>query len=209
MKVQLPFHNHAAGRSGGSIFQTYWGRTFARSMPVLFHYPDTPSQHDTQMKYYNIVRQLKTAYPTISLNVPKSQRYNTNVYNIYSQAVFQILNPYAKPQFSKPPRFFGLDKLNRVILPAVVDGFSIEGKWFYFRFHFLTPVVGISDVFNWFIVFCFNRSRHQIYCSRFWYTPTITQFSAAFGSSWAVNDDILMYFCLSGQNWLGNFNLAK
>lgn len=209
MKIQMPFHGHAAGRSGNTIFQTYWGNTYTRSMPILFHYPNTPAQQATQAIYYNIRNLYREMYRNIRSFVHEGQRHNVNIYNLYFKAIFQVCNPYDKPELNKPLQNFGLDELNRVILPATVDGFSISGRYFYFHFHFSSPTIRIQSRFNYFYALAVNRSKKQFYTVRFYYSASTTQFSLALADSWSVDDDILLYFALQGSEWFGNFNIAK
>lgn len=114
MKVQNPIVGKAAGRNGNLVFQTYHGNTYAHTLPIIYHYPDTPAQQETQAKYYNIMWQFLSIYRSFSRLIPKDVRTNKNVYDVYSKGVFRAAQTFPKAQQKFPPKWFGADTQQQV-----------------------------------------------------------------------------------------------
>ena len=119
MKVQAPLIGKASGTSGGMVFQSYFGNVYTRSLPILFHYPDTPAQQKTQGLFYNILWQFQSIYNSFSEVIPREQRRGRNVYDILSHGIYQAAQTFPNAQATDPPRFFGTDSQQQVkLLPS-------------------------------------------------------------------------------------------
>lgn len=116
MKVQSPIVGHQRGRTGGLIFQTYFGNTYARSMPALFHYPDTRKQQATQLRFYNVLRQLQPIYREFGKTIPQAQRYDKNFYTIFAKGIYKAIQAFTPDKTTENVRWFGTDKQKQVRL---------------------------------------------------------------------------------------------
>lgn len=209
MKVQLPWAGKASGSSAGLIYQSYWGRTFARTFPAIFHYPDTPAQQICQARFYDTQRILLLFYDYIKTLIGPQQRNNKNIYNIYAKAFMEALNPYNKPKFKDGPKNFGVDPLNRAILQFNdVQMFVNENRGL-ITFTQEPIKSEIHTTFNYYVLLIFNRTRQNIKFSLVYYVPTITGFNFTNDVGWQNGDEILVYTALQSKTWLGNFNQAN
>ena len=80
MKLQLPWIGKAAGSSAGQILQSYWGHTYSRSFPSMFHYPNTKLQQECQAKFFDIQRIWQPIYVVIRQHIGSTQRTNLGIY---------------------------------------------------------------------------------------------------------------------------------
>lgn len=209
MKVQLPWMGKATGSSAGLIYQSYWGRTFARTFPAVFHYPNTPKQQICQAHFYDTQRILLLFYDFIKEFIGPQQRNNKNIYNIYAKAFIEALNPYNKPKFKDGPQNFGVDPYNRAILQFNdVQMFVNENRGL-ITFTQEPIKSEIRTTFNYYVLLIFNRTRQNIKFSLVFYVPTITGFNFTNDVGWQNGDDILVYTALQSKTWLGNFNRAN
>ena len=208
MKVQLPWIGKASGSSAGTIYQTYWGRTYSRSFPSSFHYPDTPSQQSAQAKFYDTMRIWLPIYQSISPLIGADQRHNVNCYNLYLKSIYRLLNPFEKGSNSRPPRYFGVDDLNRVIVRMADIYFVATKVNFELHFHYSDESISIADNFQRAHFLLANRTRQSLYYRWYWYTPYTTYQGFKNTNDWQADDEIYSYVALSGSHWLGNFNLS-
>lgn len=209
MKVQLPFHNHAAGRSGGSIFQTYWGRTFARSMPALFHYPDTKPQQETQAKFFSVQYYARSIYNLDKSFISRYQRININAFDVYMKAFFAALNPYNRSDFVRPPKYFGVDKYNSAILPTKLLDVYMSSNRMAYEFQLFEPIVKNSNNFIYQQAIFFNRTKQICFRRQGPYTKGMHNLTIMASSQWSKEDEIYIYFALQSTNWQGNYNLTQ
>ena len=209
MKLQLPWIGKAAGSSAGTIFQTYWGRSYSRSFPAIFHYPNTPAQQKTQAAYYDIRSSWQPIYNAFSKLGSLNQRTNKNSYNLYFRAVIQVLNPYNVEKYTMPPRYFGMDPRNRVVISVADAKISIEKNSLTLFFSRYLTKIGIHDEFNRVQFLAFNRTRQKIAYFNHFYRPEAQSLRVSVDSSWTVSDEIYVYLAFTSPNWLGNFNLVK
>lgn len=93
MKVQLPWIGKAAGSSAGTIYQSYWGHTYTRSFPALFHYPDTPAQQATQALFHDVQRFWLPIYQHLEPSIGKEQRKGINAFNVLAKCIYKVFNP--------------------------------------------------------------------------------------------------------------------
>lgn len=209
MKVQLPWFGKAAGRSAGTIYQSYFGNTYTRAMPFNFHYPDTKKQQETQASFFDIQRNWFPIYNKIKLNIKMQQRNDKNVFNRLSQAVYRILNPYAKKVNKKPQRFFGLEPRNenRPRIAELQVDFKDERIDIYFDMQ--RPYWYRSEQIRSSKMLLFNRTQQTMMYQE-------TQFHAGYNElifenkmHWNETDDILIYLAIASENYLANFNLIN
>lgn len=109
MKVQLPWMGKATGSSAGLIYQSYWGRTYARTFPAVFHYPNTPAQQACQAKYWHNRFEAGVCYRTIQRNLSPYQKRITNPYNAMFKSVNDMFNQRDANPNSPIPYDFGID----------------------------------------------------------------------------------------------------
>lgn len=114
MRVQSPIAGGQSGSVGGLVFQTYHGRTYARSKPAIFHYGPTPAQAATQAKFYPIFWQCHEAYREMKRYIPASQRKQINPFNDLLSNVFKALETYSDSGHNDAISKFGFDAYERV-----------------------------------------------------------------------------------------------
>lgn len=206
MKAQLPWLNKAAGRSAGTIYQSYWGATYTRSMPALFHYPDTEKQQRTQAIFFDFQRIWIPIYNVLSRSISKQQRVNKNPFDVMSSFIYKIFKPYSINPKEKYPSNFGLDRLNRV-RPIVVDTFlSVKTNEIVLEFEMQRPYNGTGFTLTTTNIILFNITLQSMLFSNIELEGGYNQVLFANANEWQEGDTILVYMALSCDSWLGNFN---
>lgn len=208
MKVQIPILNKAAGRLRDTIFQSYWGETYVRSMPLLFHYPDTEDQQRTQAAFFDIQRNWIPIYKELIVYASPSQRKNKNAFNTLSRYVYKILDPYVAPNNYSAPRFWGLEHLNK--MRPVIPSFqlSVNPKRLVLTFDVNLPYNDTNYYVRWFhVLLCNVSQKYMLYLVIPFAIETqlVTFFNTM---EWQPSDRLRFYIALSDNNWLGNFNLC-
>ena len=99
----------ATGSSAGLIYQSYWGKTFARIFPVMFHYPNTPAQQACQAKYWHNRIEAQACYRTIQPYLSTYQKRITNPYNAMFKSVNDMFIMRETNPYSPIPNDFGID----------------------------------------------------------------------------------------------------
>lgn len=209
MKVQLPLLGKAAGSSGRTIYQSYWGNTYTRSFPFSFHYPDTNSQQTTQAKFFDIQRIWLPIYKELTNSISHMQRVNKNPFNTLTSFVYRIFNPYGKVTYRFPPRFFGLDPKNRIRPNIAEPILHIDDREVTFLFDNNRPWYDMSFDAELLHVILFNVDRQSMYYKNkpFHSMGYVVKFENT--NEWKPEDTVYMYIALSDKNWLGNFNIVK
>lgn len=207
MKVQLPFLGHAAGSSAGTIYQTYRGRTYARSFPAVFHYPDTKKQQRCQASFFDIQRPWIPIYKQLSSTIGKMQRKNKNPFNTLSRMVYRIFNPYNDKKKTKIISDFGLDRLNRVRPAYHAFYLEVNGETVTLTFDMARPYVDLSVTLDTTHIIIFNITRQSMYYMKDKFKPDRNAFRFQNTLEWKPDDTLVTYCALSGIGWLGNFNL--
>lgn len=206
MKVQVTWIGKAAGRSVGTIYQTYWGATYSRSMPKMFHYPDTARQQVTQAKFFDLMRLWVPIYNELSRSISKQQRINRNPFNIMSGFIYKIFHPFNEKVGEKYPTNFGLDRLNRmrpVIVNAEID---ITSNEVVLTFDMQRPYNGLSFKIETTNVLLFNVTAQSMLFQAVKLEGGINRMYFENTNEWKHGDEILLYVALSCKSWLGNFN---
>lgn len=207
MKVQIPILNKASGRSGDTIFQSYYGNTYTRSMPLLFHYPDTPNQQATQATFFDLQRIWIPIYNQLSLSIQQMQRKNKNPFNVMSSFVYKIFHPYSNDKKERYPSNFGLDRLNRVRPYLMSANLRVEFLDITFFYDMNRPINQMGFPMTDFNVLLFNITKQSML---FMQTPIVAgeqEISFHNTNEWSAKDKIVVYGSLSCSSWLGNFNL--
>jgi hypothetical protein len=209
MKVQLAWFGKAAGRSAGTIYQTYFGNTYTRAMPFSFHYPDTKKQQETQASFFDIQRNWFPIYNQIKLHIDMSQKKNKNVFNQLSKAIYKILNPYKKSKLINPIENFGLDPLNQN--KPVVIGFRLDFKEkdIVLNFNMARPIWVRSEWIESTHILLFNRTQQTMMYQETKFQPDTNIIGFENLQRWENSDKIFTYMALSSQNYLANFNLIN
>lgn len=209
MKVQLPWIGKAAGSSAGMIYQSYWGRTYARSFPSMFHYPNTPSQQACQSAFHDIRRIWQPIYNELKHFVSSGQRSNRSIYNIYMKSIFRLLNPYGVPKNDVIPSNFGLDRYNtkRVDLGEASLVFRSSDIMLLFTQNSLVNTPYNKTTSEHFILI--NKTDQTLYYRIASYSPSRRNMDFKNTYRWSSSDDILCFVAISVEGWMGNFNLLK
>ena len=209
MKFQFPWIRNASGTSAGLVFQTYRGRTYGHAKTEFYHYPNTPAQQDTQGKFNNIMHQYNAIYPELSRFIPRNQRQNKNVYNVFGSAMFAASLTYPNPYRKYPPQKFGVDKDNTLSLIVIIDSLVINDKTINVVAKY--RVKTFRRVFTPKIlhVFFTNSSQQEILYT---YQPASQDdFSLSLSNSkqWLQSDSISIYVALSDKTFISNFFKAQ
>lgn len=209
MKVQLTWFGKAAGRSAGTIFQSYYGNTYTRDMPFSFHYPDTKKQQETQASFFDIQRNWFPIYNQIKLNIKMQQRNDKNVFNRLSQSIYRILNPYAKKAYKEPQRYFGLEPKNKN--RPVTNALSIDFKNDKIIVHFdmNRPYWYRSEQITTSHILLFNRTQQTMFYQQDNFHAGLNEFKFENTLNWNETDNILIYLAIASENYLANFNLIN
>lgn len=208
MKVQIPFLGKASGRSGNKVFQSYWGNTYVRSMPILFHYPDTPNQQKTQAAFFAIQRAWWEIYRVVATYIPWAQRKNKNVFNILSNGLFKSIMTYEQKSYNNVLKFWGIDKRKSVQLDITFN--KIE--WVRPNYDIKATLMGIKSTRKFVPRFChyllYNCTQQVfIYKNRRYTTHDIGE-SILVLDDWGKDDLIIAYIALSDESFLTNFYLC-
>lgn len=209
MKVQLSWFGKAAGRSAGTIYQSYFSNTYTRTMPFSFHYPDTKKQQETQASFFDIQRNWFPIYNQIKLHIDKSQKKNKNVFNQLSKGIYKIMNPYKKIKLNTPIENFGLDPLNQN--KPVVRGFRMDFKEkdIVLSFDMARPIWVRSEWIESVHIILFNRTQQTMMYQETKFQPDTNIIGFENLQRWENSDEIFTYMALSSQNYLANFNLIN
>lgn len=113
MRVLSPISGAIKGSAGNLIFQHYYGRTYGRSLPALFHYQPTPRQKEVQDKYYNVKNQWGRIYPLIKPYIPKAQFKKANPYDMLFVGIIKALNTFDQSTVGSRLTAFGSDVTNK------------------------------------------------------------------------------------------------
>lgn len=209
MKAQIPILNHASGQSAGFIYQTYYGNTYMRSMPVLFHYPDTPAQQKAQGTFYNIQEQLLAIYGQYSLRFPGNQRHNTNMFDVISKGIYTAAKSYPNARAKSQIRCFGNDRQKQVKITPIKYGISIDSRQ-----------INVESVYaysTWRRVFspvtCYllliNQNQQLLLATSFNYMAQNFTVQLTNSQVWVPNDEVVAYLALGNQEFFSNFNLIS
>lgn len=209
MKVQLPWIGKAAGSSAGAIYQTYWGNTYSRSFPALFHYPDTKKQQECQASFFDIQRIWLPIYNTISTQIGKMQRKNKNPFNQLTSSIYHIFNPYKEQKLSRLPNFFGLDPKNRVRIFFSIDEMRIDATAVEMWFTWFRPYIEIDMTPTTLHFLLFNLSRTSMYYQTIPFSTDYRNIDFRNTNEWKEGDKLTLYVAISGDSWFGNFNIQK
>lgn len=205
MKLQLPWLGKATGSSAGLIIQSYWNRTFGRSFPALFHYPDTPEQQEAQAKFYDIQRIWVPIYNELRTNFPKYQVRNKNPFNLFSKNIYKILDPYKPIYQINFAKNFGLDPLNRVravvqdvqrvITPETISLRIIQGR----------PYIYLNYTFDTMHLLLLNKERQDIIYTKLPWTGDLPWIELENTNEWKYGNTLILCYALSCAEWFGNF----
>lgn len=209
MKVQLTWFGKAAGRSAGTIYQSYFGNTYTRAMPFSYHYPDTKKQQETQASFFDIQRNWFPIYNQIKLNIKMQQRNDKNVFNRLSQGIYKVLNPYTKKILDKPQRFFGLEPKNenRARTAQLQVDFKEETINVYFDMQ--RPYWYRSEQIETSHLLLFNRTQQTMIYQQTKFQAGFNDFVFENKMHWTETDDIYIYLAIASDNYLANFNLIN
>lgn len=209
MKVQLPITGKASGSSAGTIYQSYWGNTYARGFPRLFHYPDTPQQQACQASFFDIQRIWLPCYNQLKTYIKTMQRKNKNPFNLLTSAIYRIFNPYQIRKNDNLPSYFGLDKKNRVYPILTETKLSLNGNYWQLTFIQQRPHIEIAEDFKNMHVLLFNKTSISMYYVIESWDGSLQLVEIENTNNWLFDDEIEVYVALSSPNWLGNFNRQK
>lgn len=207
MKVQLPWYGKAAGRSQQTIYQSYWGRIYTRAMPFSFHYPDTTKQQVCQSIFFDIQRVWIPIYQQLTLTIAPMQKKDKNPFNMLSKSIYRILNPYGKWHTQRIPKDFGLDKLNRVRPVLGELKLTVDTPTISLTFDNNRPWIGVDMVPKNLCFLLFNITRQSMLFEMIVFEAGAQVVEFQNVNEWKADDEIAVYASISGDFWLGNFNL--
>lgn len=209
MKVQLTWFGKAAGRSAGTIYQSYFGNTYTRAMPFSFHYPDTQKQQKTQASFFDIQRNWLPIYSVLQSFIDKSQRYNKNTFNVLSTNIYRVFNPYIVKAYEHLPKDFGLNSKN-LLVPNISD-FSLEEnvQSVFLTFQNGKPIQQIDIEAEIIHILLFNKTTIEMMYKNEKITYGKIQVKLENTMYWKPQHNIVTYIALSSKQWLGNFNLIN
>lgn len=209
MKVQLTWFGKAAGRSGGTIYQSYFGNTYTRAMPFSFHYPDSKKQQKTQASFFDIQRNWLPIYDQIKLNIERQQRNNKNVFNRLSQGVYKVLNPYSKKKFEEPQRFFGIEARNENRATTADVRMEFKDPQIVVRFSMYRPYWYRKEWIKDTHLLMFNLYQQNMMYQQTTFQAGECEFVFENKLFWKDTETIYIYLALSSDNYLANFNLIN
>lgn len=209
MKVQLPLLGKAAGSYAGGIYQSYFGHTYVRSFPAIFHYPDTQDQQTTQAKFFDVQRSWLPIYQALTQFIGKMQTRNKNPFNVFSKGLYKIFNPYAKKYKFFPLKYFGLDPLNRVRPAITALNVKIDENDVMIRFDLLRPYNDMAIKLKTTHILALNLTQQTLYYANKDLQAGSNEFPFVNTNHWQNGDTVVLYVALSADSWLGNFNLIS
>lgn len=208
MKVQLPWLNKASGRSAGTIYQSYWGATYTRSMPTLFHYPDTEKQQETQAKFYDTQRNWLPIYRQLMQYASPSQRKNKNSFNRLSRYVYKILNLYYGITHYTAPAAWGLERLNKM-RPVITNmELYLKDDNIILEIDVNRPHNETQHRVRWIHILLFNLTQKYLLFQTIPIAGGLQNVIFSNTMDWQPSDGFRVYIALSDNDWLGNFNLC-
>lgn len=209
MKVQLPWYGKASGRSAGTIYQSYWGATYTRSMPFNFHYPDTPSQQVTQAKYYNIQRVWWEVYPFLAESIPANQRHNKNVFNVLSKGLYKSIMTYMEKDKKNIVPIWGLDTRKTVEIKIQAYSINHVNNFYYVHADILEIVSKRNFTPDKLHILFYNCTQQTFMYGWHQYTGPIIRDRIFVGEQWPDTDIIIAYIALSDPYFMSNFILCS
>ena len=126
-----------------------------------------------------------------------------------SKAIYRIFHPYEPLRNEKVPSNFGLDRLNRVRPTVFEPEISVKENEVIVHFNMGRPWVGVDMTVKTTHILLFNLSRELMLYVPIDFKPDIQEVTMANVQQWNAEDKIYWYMALSGDTWLGNFNVVK
>lgn len=209
MKVQFPLFGKATGSSAGTIYQSYWGRTYSRSFPFSFHYPDTKKQQECQSTFFDIQRVWLPIYNVIKSFFNPMQRTNKNPFNKLIGYIFRIFNPYAKHKMPDVPSSFGLDRKNLMSISLAVSSTTINEDEVSILFDLNRPYNSTGYPITKIHFLLLNKTQQSMLYQNEPLSYTLRKISFRNTQGWKEKDEIYFYVAASANNWFGNFNLMQ
>lgn len=207
MKVQNPTIGHASGQSGGLVFQTYFGNTYARSLPVLFHYPATTKQQEAQAQYFNIFWQYRDIYRSFGkFSISANMRY-ANRYNAILKGIFKVAQVFPSEQGKPFPRFIGTDRQHQVRLSTSSSLLDVTSENIALKVDVLFSLWRrkFSPIFFHFILV--NTTTKELLSVSNLYSDSSIRFEISNDVSWQSSQTIAAYVALSNTEFFTNFYL--
>lgn len=209
MKVHLPIVGKATGSSAGLIYQSYWGNTYTRSFPFIFHYPDTAKQQKCQFDFYRIQRAWWPIYNQLKLSIPKQCRRNTNVYNKLSNGLYKVFMTYSGIKAQNIVEVWGLDERKTVVFDLEKYPISFDGLKLFVR----TDILDIHgkrsfNPISYNMLLC-NITQQEFYFKVKQLTEKKILESFIVTSEWSQSDIIVAYVAFSNDEFFTNFYLCS
>ena len=208
MKVHLPIVGKASGSSAGLIYQSYYGNTYTRSFPFLFHYPDTAKQQKCQASFFAIQRAWWPIFYKMRDYVSKSQRHNTNIFNKLSKGLFKSIMTYSEKSERNKTMSWGLDTRRSVTFVPDNLKLSIDREVCYVD----TTISGLlckrKFIPNYYHLLLYNVTQQMFYYIVEQYTDPKISSSFLLTAKWEDSDLILLYVALSSNDFFSNFHLS-
>lgn len=205
MKVQLPWCGKATGSSAGLIYQSYWGKTYARTFPAIFHYPDTPAQQACQRKYWHSRIEAENCYKVIQGNISSYQKRIANTYNAMQKSVIDMFAPLYDDFLAPLPKSFGIDSikainasfknLKSIVLPEIIilnaELSSLDSKFIFRPNKCFLAVI--------------NSNQREIWTVAAGFKDGIATGNWKNTTSWPTTDTAYFYVALADDHYISNF----
>lgn len=208
MKVQLPIMGRASGSSAGLIYQSYYGNTYARSFPLMFHYPNTKEQQKCQASFFDIQRVWLPIYAKLSEKIGSQQRRDINPFNKLTSYVYHIFNPYKQTPYTQRPKDWGLDPRNRLHPNIGLTIVNVANNIVFLDFDMLNPTIDIQVTPKFTHVLMMNLNQQNMYYLENPFSLGHNRIEFENSNGWKPTKNLVSYVALSADDWLGNFNIA-
>lgn len=205
MKVQLPWIGKATGSSAGLIYQSYWGGTYSRSFPAMFHYPDTPAQQACQALYWHIRREVGGCYEEIRYDISSYQKRIRNTYNVLFQSVRDMFLKQMADPLNAWQSTFGVDTI-----PAISAKIVDADNWFRpNQIIFDSRLRSYSSKFVFVPTRCWftlvNWTRHELWTREATLEREYLYSVYPNTTGWPQTDNVVFTACIANDHYMSNF----
>jgi hypothetical protein len=209
MKVQLPWMGKATGSSAGLIYQSYWGRTFARTFPAIFHYPNTHAQQACQAKYWHLRLEVEGCYERLRYDLSDYQKRIKNPYNQLFQSARTMFESQTADPTAPWQLYFGVDALNAISVDVMTYQSHITPQRVICD-ALVNDVTSKFDFFpKWAWICLVNWTRQELWTRKADYGQGWVQQFWPNDTGWPSTDFVVFYIGVSNNHYMSNFYLTK
>lgn len=205
MRVQSPIVGQQSGTTAYMIFQSYGGRTYARSKPALYHYPGTPAQRAAQRKFYNIETQWLPIYRTLRNFFPQTNKLGLNYFNVLSTGIFAAAQTFPPIVHPEELHHFGIDIYDNITIDTgyyAVE--NIDGEYTIYLHDFSwQSQVDFRPINAHALLFCPDLQQIEYEWSK--YTEPVIEWPFKLGNRWLPSHEVNLFVAFSDDNFFSNF----